>query len=185
MAEVTKMPPAHSDALLAAIISKLPAPGAPWPGEQRVIWLRLLVRAMDLCYRQAPSIRVEMDECDDPPVRGDALGTHVPPGAPPKSEQPQVDVRAMVTDAASAAPALQEEPFIIDRDGFAMRGVFPLAWQDVPPGALIFDDRVGLDADDWESIMWKTVGVVKGGAPRPAGVVLRPGRPAQSQGGAA
>lgn len=40
-----------ADPAIAALIGKLPAPGAEWPAAKRVHWLRCLAGVFDLVYR--------------------------------------------------------------------------------------------------------------------------------------
>lgn len=87
------------DELVAAVVRKLPAPGAPFPAESREAWLRMMAMAFDVSYGPA-------DKALTFPF------TVAAPAAaaidPPKADQPK-----------PAAPAKAMPRFLIDTDGIA------------------------------------------------------------------
>lgn len=126
--------PVHeTDPLVAALIAKLPAMGAPFPAEARAAWLKMCAMAFDVAYGAAEDIPA-------------FLGAAKPAAAAAKAKP-----------AAPPPPDEDEEPrFYIARDGRALRdpGAKPVGLNDVPTGETIWDERpAGLR--DLDSIVWK------------------------------
>jgi hypothetical protein len=80
--------------------------------------------------------------------------------------------------ARSASPPasaeLSEVPhrFYVDRDGFAMADGKPLALEELPPGAVLWDERGGVECGDLTTILWRDIGSTRRSLP--PGVALRP-----------
>lgn len=142
---------AIDDPLLAAIIGKLPAPGATWSKADRINWLRMFVMAANVAYGDAPGVTVSDIEERAPlrfaPVLVEAGHDRPAPGAAPAAEP--------------AGPGR----FVIDADGFALRDNLPIDPEDVPPGAIIWDERRGAEQGDLASVYWKRGGIIKGTQP--------------------
>lgn len=120
-----------TDALIAALIDKLPAIGKPFPAEQRAAWLKMMAMAFDVAYGAG-------DELPD------FLGTFGGKAG------------GGMRDAASAAPAPPKpQPpgprFIIDRQGYARNG----DGEPVLPGDVtdIIVDQRG-ETGDLGAIVW-------------------------------
>lgn len=151
------MTKARQDRLLAALIAKLPAGEAPWRCDQRVAWLRMMATAFDVVYGPcAPVVIAAADAREDAPA-ADLAG----PAARP----------------VSAAGALSRPPpparrFIVDHDGFAMGDGHPLAIEDLPEGATLWDERTGLECGDVTAILWRDIGTTRRSLP--PGVTLKP-----------
>jgi hypothetical protein len=146
---------AKHDRLLAALIAKLPAEAAPWPCTDRVAWLRMMAMAFDVVYGPGGGIRVSFDHAGGDDRDVDALH-HEP-----------VDHRA----AAPPAPGVAKR-FYIDRDGFAMGDGRPIAMEDLPPGAILWDERAGIECGDASAILWRDIGTSRRSLP--PGITLRP-----------
>ena len=57
----------HGDPLIAALISKLPASGTPWPVADRVMWLNMISMAFQMAYGQEPLIEIKGPSIDKIP----------------------------------------------------------------------------------------------------------------------
>jgi len=148
---------AKRDPLLVAVIARLPV-FAPWPRADRVAWLQMIAMAFDVVYGPCGGIRVVAPEAaciDDGDQSADAP-RHVSTGHG-------------VT--AQAAPSTAQR-FYVDRDGFAMGDGRPIALEDLPPGAILWDERVGIECGDVAAILWRDIGTSRRSLP--PGVTLRP-----------
>lgn len=153
------------DALLAAVMDKVPA-GAAWSRDERVAWLRLFVLTCDVVFGPVEVIRVEAA------AGGLALGNIRANPAVLLADTGAPETPPLAGHHTAGEP--QETTYTIDYDGFAMCDGKPLEHTALPVTCTLYDERIGLEAGDWESIMWAKVGTVKGGAPRPSGVMLVP-----------
>lgn len=61
------MPRLKSDPLLAALIKKLPAPGADWPVDRQLAWLRLMAMAMGAVYGGDAAVQFIKEQPAQPP----------------------------------------------------------------------------------------------------------------------
>ncbi len=151
------MATAKRDRLLAALIAKLPSGIAQWPRTDRIAWLQMIATAFDVVYGPCGGIRVAPE--DRPSGDGDQ-GAHNPRNAPEQLP-------------AAASPALSTpKRFHVDRDGFAMADGKPVAMDDLPAGAILWDERVGIDCGDVTTILWRGIGTSRRSLP--PGVILRP-----------
>lgn len=132
------------DPLLGALIAKLPANGTAWSKADRVNWLRMFVMASNLAYGDAPGITV----------------TDVEERAPLRFAPKPVSIEE-VPAAAAEASAASSHVFVIDGDGFAMRDGMPINPEDIPSGAVIWDERRTAERGDLESVYWKAGGIRK------------------------
>ena len=139
------------DRLLAALIGKLPAEKTHWRRDDRIAWLWMMSLAFDVVYGPCGGIRIAPEE---DAATGDApsLAAMSPPDAP--SEE-------------ISAPAR----FYVDRDGFAMGDGRPLALDDLPAHATLWDERTGGEAGDIATILWRDVGTTRRNLP--LGVTLK------------
>jgi hypothetical protein len=149
------------DRLLAALIAKLPAAADPpeadhWPRAGRIAWLQMMAMAFDVVYGACGGIRVASGEsCGDDGGMPGALT------APASREE------------AGHGAATQPAPrFYVDRDGFAMGDGRPIAMADLPAGAILWDERTGVECGDAGAILWRGAGTSR--ERLPPGVVLRP-----------
>jgi hypothetical protein len=146
--------PKH-DRLLTALIAKLPPDAERWPRGDRIAWLRMMAMAFDVVYGPCASVTIGDDIGRDP---GAAGGFHDPArSAPPP---------------ASVEPAEVPRGFYVDRDGFAMADGKPLALEELPPGAVLWDERGGVECGDLTTILWRDIGSTRRSLP--PGVALRP-----------
>ncbi len=146
--------PKH-DRLLAALIAKLPAEMAQWPRADRIAWLRMMAMAFNVAYGVCGGIRVAPDEVRSDDRRADALP----------------DVPAERHSTAQPAPSVAQR-FYVDRDGFAMGDGRPIAMEDLPAGAILWDERVGIESGDAAAILWRDIGTSRRSLP--PNVTLRP-----------
>jgi hypothetical protein len=154
------MAKAKHDPLLAALIAKLPADAGRWPRTERVAWLQMLAMAFDVVYGPCDGIRVAPDaEHGHGRDVNDDGGASAP--LPGSAEQP----------SARPAPAAAQR-FYVDRDGFAMGDGRPITMADLPAGAVLWDERVGIESGDVSAILWRDVGTSR--ERLPPGVTLRP-----------
>jgi hypothetical protein len=155
------MSKARHDRLLAALIAKLPAEMAQWSRADRVAWLRMMAMAFDVAYGPCGGIRIALEEaCDDGrSISGDRSASaahHEPPEHRPTAQ------------SMSDVP----QRFYVDRDGFAMGDGRPVAMEDLPTGAILWDERVGIECGDAAAILWRDIGTTRRSLP--PGVTLRP-----------
>jgi hypothetical protein len=153
--------PKH-DRLMAALIAKLPAEAGPWPRAGRIAWLQMMAMAFDVVYGPCSGIRVASNE----PCRDDCR-THDAPAAATVPCHEQAEYRAAPQPVPGAAPR-----FYVDRDGFAMGDGRPIAMEDLPAGAILWDERVGIECGDASTILWRDTGTSRRGLP--PGVTLQP-----------
>ncbi len=146
--------PKH-DRLLAALIAKLPAEMAPWPRADRIAWLQMMAMAFNVAYGVCGGIRVGPEEARSDDRRA---------GAPH-------DVPAEPHPTAQTAPSVAPR-FYVDRDGFAMGDGRPIAMEDLPSGAILWDERVGVESGDAAAILWRDIGTSRRSLP--PSVTLRP-----------
>jgi hypothetical protein len=136
------------DALLAAVVAKLPEPCMPFSASEREAWFDMMRKAVDVAYGPVESNRAALSNMNVV-----------------FAENPQKQL------LNSIETANKPRRFYIDRDGFAMRDGVPIDPADVPPGATLWDERTGRDHGDVDAIMWKTGGSNK--QPLPAGIQTR------------
>jgi len=152
--------PKH-DRLLAALIAKLPAT-EPWPRADRIAWLRMMAMAFDVIYGPSGGVRIAPVETGEATRAG------------------QADQAAAAPHHAPAEPAPPGTPqrFYVDRDGFAMgafdngSGAMPIAMEDLPAGATLWDERAGMECGDVAAILWRGIGATRRSLP--PGVSLKP-----------
>jgi hypothetical protein len=148
------------DRLLAALIAKLPGEVAPWPRAGRIAWLQMMAIAFDVAYGPCGGIRVAPGE-----TCGDDCGLRDGSAAATAFSHEQAEYRA-------APPPVAATRFYVDRDGFAMGDGRPVAMADLPVGAILWDERVGIECGDASAILWRDVGTSR--ERLPPGVTLRP-----------
>jgi hypothetical protein len=140
------------DRLLAALIGKLPAEKTQWRRDDRIAWLWMMALAFDVVYGPCGGIRIASDE--------DAAIADAPSQAaisPPDAQNETISVPTR---------------FYVDRDGFAMGDGRPLALDDLPAYATLWDERTGGEAGDIATILWRDVGTTRRNLP--LGVMLKP-----------
>lgn len=128
--------PKAADPLIAALIAKLPAPGANFSADEQKAWLRMMAMAFGVVYGGDVAASLE-DNGKNPPV----------------------------TRAAPSAPKPKPSfPFIIDAEGFVRRGngnkarvkpdeitdtIYDLRGMDGDLRAIVWaDDSTGLNGRD-------------------------------------
>lgn len=142
------------DAVIGALIGKLPIPGATWDRQARVAWLRQMAMAFDSAF--GPERTIAIDEIIRPigEYTGDAALLLADAGA-----ASIVDWNKAKAEAAPSKPALSIVPktkpprFFIDVHGFARKD--PSGDQILPHeigGDTLFDDRG--EFGDLGSIVW-------------------------------
>ncbi len=153
----------RQDRLLAALIAKLPVQGGQWPREDRVTWLRMMAMAFDVVYGSCGAVGIaavrsseHMDEAEA------AFADLLSPSAASVSSK-SLESTSSSTDASRR--------FHVDPDGFAMADGKPITIDDLPPGAILWDER-GAEAGDLSAILWRDIGTTRRGLP--AGVTLMP-----------
>lgn len=135
---------AGNDPLIAALIAKLPKPGTAYSRGARINWLRMLVMAFNEAYGLEEPIAVspELEPRRVPlrlvPVDGDMARLAVPPAPNPEP--------------------LSAPRYVIDSEGFAMLGTKPVAPEDIPAGATLWDERQVGDQLDLSTVLWKGEG---------------------------
>ncbi len=149
------MTKAKHDPLLAALIAKLPAELAQWPRADRIAWLQMMAMGFNVVYGACGGIRIAPEEARGDDRSGVAL--HDAPAERPATAQ------------AAPNPA---QRFYVDRDGFAMGDGRPIAMEDLPAGAILWDERVGVESGDAAAILWRDIGTSRRSLP--PGVTLRP-----------
>jgi hypothetical protein len=153
MSSITKT---RRDRLLAALIARLPV-AAQWPRADRIAWLQMMAMAFDVVYGPCSGICVTLGEAHSGngcQVASETSAGRIERGAP-----------------SPAAPGAMKR-FYVDRDGFAMGDGRPIAMEDLPTDAILWDERVGLECGDAAAILWRDVGTVRRSLP--PGVTLRP-----------
>ena len=145
--------PKH-DRLLAALIAKLPAEMAQWPRADRIAWLQMTAMAFNVVYGACGGIRIAPEE-----VRGDNRSADAPHDVPLERQA-----------TAQSAPSVAQR-FYVDRDGFAMGDGRPIAMEDLPAGAILWDERVGIESGDAAAILWRDIGTSRRSLP--PGITLR------------
>jgi hypothetical protein len=140
------------DRLLAALIAKLPIEIVQWSRADRIAWLRMMAMAFDVVYGPCGDVRILPEEAHN----GKADQTAITPTPAP----------------AEAAPASATQRFYVDRDGFAMGDGRPIAMEDLPAGATLWDERAGAECGDVAAILWRDIGTTRGNLP--PGIILRP-----------
>jgi hypothetical protein len=153
---------AKHDRLLVALIAKLPIEIARWPRADRIAWLQMVAMAFDVVYGPSGGIRVVPDESR-------AGGADQTPNTSGNVSADNVSAAQPVT--AEAAPD-KPQRFYVDRDGFAMGDGRPVAIGDLPAGAILWDERVGVERGDGAAILWRDIGTSRRSLP--LGVTLRP-----------
>jgi hypothetical protein len=150
------MTKAKHDRLLVALIAKLPKVVAPWPRVDRIAWLQIMAMAFDVVYGPCDGIRVVPEETR--------------PGGGDQSANTPHHASAGHHVTAPAAPSTPQR-FYLDRDGFAMGDGKPVAMEDLPAGAILWDERVGIECGDVAAILWRDIGTSRRSLP--PGVILR------------
>jgi hypothetical protein len=153
------MTKARHDPLLSALIAKLPADAAQWPRAGRIAWLQMMAMAFDVVYGPCDRIRVAPEE-----GHGDDRGV---------SDQPETcaPFHGPAEHRAPTQPAPAAQRFYVDRDGFAMGDGRPIAMEDLPAGAVLWDERVGIECGDAAAILWRDIGTSRRSLP--PGITLR------------
>lgn len=152
------MSKAKHDRLLVALIAKLPAEVRQWPRADRIAWLQMVALAFDVVYGPCGRIRVVPEDAGARDGDDSARVLH------------QVSAGHRVT--APAAPKNTAQRFYVDRDGFAMADGKPVALEDLPAGAILWDERVGIECGDVGAILWRDIGTSRRSLP--PSVTLRP-----------
>ena len=155
------MSKSRHDRLLAALIGKLPAEPAQWPRADRAAWLRMMAMAFDVVYGPCDGIRVALE---DAPVDGRGIDDDHAANA---SHRELMENRA----TPQTTPAVAQR-FYVDRDGFAMGDGRPVTMEELPAGAILWDERVGIESGDAAAILWRDIGTTRRSLP--PGVTLRP-----------
>jgi hypothetical protein len=151
------MAKAKRDRLLVALIAKLPMEAAQWPRADRIAWLQMIAMALDVVYGPCGGIRVMAEG-----AHGDEAGHSAnAPGSMSAGHRPT---------AQAAPPAPQR--FHVDRDGFAMGDGKPVAMEDLPASAILWDERLGIECGDVAAILWRDIGTSRRSLP--PGITLRP-----------
>jgi hypothetical protein len=153
MQRIVMTKPKH-DRLLTALIAKLPPETERWPRGDRIAWLRMMAMAFDVVYGPCGSVPI-----GDDIVRG--AGATGALQVPSRSALPQ------------GSPELSDTSrrFYVDRDGFAMADGKPLAMDELPPGAILWDERGGVECGDLTAILWRDIGSTRRSLP--PGVTLK------------
>ena len=151
------MTKAKHDRLLMALIAKLPTEIAQWHRADRIAWLGMMAMAFNVVYGPCGEIRVVPE--DGRPHGGDESA----------ETRQEVSGENRVT---APAPANPPQRFYVDRDGFAMADGKPIAIEDLPAGAILLDERVGIECGDVAAILWRDVGTTRRSLP--PSVILRP-----------
>ena len=126
---------AKHDRLLAALIAKLPTEIIRWPRPDRIAWLQMMATAFDVVYGPCGGVRVVPVEARD--------------------DQADQTTRAPHHGASEAALPNTPRRFYVDRDGFAMGDGRPIAMDDLPAGAILWDERAGVECGDVGAILWR------------------------------
>jgi hypothetical protein len=143
--------PTH-DRLLAALIAKLPSSTEPWMREDRVAWLRMMAMAFDVVYGPCGEIRIASEAA---------------PAAMAIAPAPVASAAIGATDDTEPAPCR----FYVDHDGFAMADERPIAMEDLPANATLWDERSGIECGDVAAILWRDTGATRRSLP--PGVILK------------
>jgi hypothetical protein len=150
------------DRLLAALIAKLPARTDYWPRAERIAWLRMMAMAFDVVYGPCGDVRIAPEAGESARVGN----TYEVAGA----------TRAAQAEADDDAPEAAPQRFYVDHDGFAMgafvNGGRPIAMEDLPAGATLWDERSGIECGDVAAILWRDIGTTRRSLP--LGVILKP-----------
>jgi len=182
------LPKSKQDRLLAALIAKLPPPAAPWVREERIAWLRMMAMAFDAVYGSCAAVSIalgnrQMSGCACSDVL--AVTVDASDGATMAAIGRAGNDVGFARGRAGAASLLQRETssaadlasppaplrFYVDHDGFAMGDGKPIAMEDLPEGATLWDRRSGLECGDLTTILWRDIGTTRRSLPR--GVILR------------
>jgi hypothetical protein len=158
------MTKAKHDRLLVALIAKLPVEAAQWPRVDRIAWLQMMAMAFDVVYGACGAIRVAADE-----VRYDGFSVNDHHGD--RGEIVPLHGSADHCTTQESAPSVAQR-FYVDRDGFAMGDGRPIAMEDLPANAVLWDERVGIESGDAAAILWRDIGASRRSLP--PGVTLRP-----------
>ena len=156
------MTKAKHDRLLAALIARLPAETEQWLRADRIAWLRMMAMAFDVIYGSCGDVRIAPAEASEATRVGEADQASSPPPHKP---------------AAPVSPGTSQR-FYVDRDGFAMgafdnrSGGAPIAMEDLPAGATLWDERAGIESGDVAAILWRDIGTTRRSLP--LGVTLKP-----------
>jgi len=140
------------DRLLVALIAKLPAAATHWPCADRIAWLQMMALAFDVVYGPSDPVQVAHEKAHGgQAVKAPASPRHVP---------------------AELAPLDTPQRFYVDRDGFAMGDGSPITMDDLPAGAILWDERSGVECGDVAAILWRDIGTTRRSLP--LGVTLKP-----------
>jgi hypothetical protein len=146
------------------LIARLPADAAQWPRAGRIAWLQMMAMAFDVVYGPCGAIRVADDEPRDDGFSG--ADHHGDSGAIGPRRGPAE------RDATPPTGPHVAQRFYVDRDGFAMGDGRPIAMEDLPAGAILWDERVGIESGDASAILWRDTGTSRRSLP--LSVTLRP-----------
>jgi hypothetical protein len=156
------MTSAKHDPLMAALIAKLPVQAGQWRRAERIAWLRMMAMAFDVVYGSSGGVRI------------------APDGGEAGVGDEAYEVASIVREAQGEAepPETAPQRFYVDPDGFAM-GAFrngaggrPIAMDDLPAGATLWDERTGIECGDVAAILWRDIGTTRRSLP--LGVTLKP-----------
>jgi hypothetical protein len=139
------------DRLLAALIAKLPIEIVQWSRSDRIAWLRMMAMAFDVVYGPCGGVRIAIEEARD---------------------VQRIKQRPLHSRNGEAAPPGATRRFYVDRDGFAMGDGRPIAMEDLPTAATLWDERAGVECGDVAAILWRDIGTSRQGLP--PDVTLRP-----------
>lgn len=132
---------AGDDPLIAALIAKLPKTGSAWSLAARINWLRMFVMALNEAYGLEGAIAVSPElEARRPPLR----------------LVPVSDAASSIDNSVAKQPPAAR--FVIDSEGFAMLGLKPIAPEDIPAGATLWDERRAGEQLDLSTVLWKGEG---------------------------
>jgi len=145
------MTKAKHDRLLVALLTKLPTAMAPWPRADRIAWLQMTAMAFDVIYGPCGGVRV---------IAGEACDGKIDQTAPTQHSR------------IEAAPPSAPRRFYVDRDGFAMGDGKPISMEELPAGAIVWDERAGAECGDVTAILWRDVGTSRRSLP--PDIILRP-----------
>ena len=146
------MTKAKHDRLLAAVIGKLPIETAQWPRADRIAWLRMMAMAFDVVYGSNSEGPIAPEEAGVDEANQTALGPQPLPFEP--------------------RPLVTRQRFYVDHDGFAMGDGRPIAMEDLPAGATLWDERAGVECGDVAAILWRDIGTTRRSLPQ--GTTLKP-----------
>jgi hypothetical protein len=150
------MTKAKHDPLLAALIAKLPIETEHWPRDNRIAWLRMMALAFDVVYGPCGGVLIAPDEAHDRRRAGE-------------TDEAATAPHSIFDDVGPPRPPHR---FYVDHDGFAMGDGRPIAMEDLPADATLWDERTGMECGDVAAILWRDIGTTRRSLP--LGVILKP-----------